>query len=146
MTSIIDVAAAVTVAGIAVYVVGLLGLTLTLRLRLTNDMSTAWYAVALLPRAAVAGQGVRIWLTWPLPFALLLVLLDELLEDLAGSQELASSSIEKLAPVVGLAFLSLFLIHVLYSMHKTGRENEDLIGPPSCVEASRARRTRRSGF
>ena len=45
---------------------------------------------------------------------MLLVLLDESIVDLTSSQKLASSSIEKVVPSVGLVFLSLFLVHVLY--------------------------------
>lgn len=128
MLNLGDMVAILTVAGIAIYVVGLVGLTLALRLRLTDDMSTAWYAVALLPRTSVAGQGVKIWLTWPIPFAALSVLMDSSIMGLTDSEELASSIIEKATPTLGLAFLSIFLVRVLYSMHKTGRYNQDLIG------------------
>jgi hypothetical protein len=60
-----DLAAVVTVAGIAIYVMGLIGLSVTI-FKVTDDFSTAWYAVSLLPRTVVAGQGVRLWLRWPL--------------------------------------------------------------------------------
>ena len=45
---------------------GLVGLSITIRSAFTRDISTAWYAVSLLPRTVVAGQGVRIWLSWPI--------------------------------------------------------------------------------
>jgi hypothetical protein len=61
-----DLVALVTVAGLAVYVLGLVGLTVSIRLGFTTDVSVAWYAVSLLSRTVVAGQGVRIWLGWPI--------------------------------------------------------------------------------
>ena len=76
MIGIAELAALVTVAGVSIYVAGLLGLAIAIRLRLTDDIETAWYAVTLLPRTAVAGQGVKIWLTWPLPIVVVLVVLD----------------------------------------------------------------------
>jgi hypothetical protein len=54
------------VAGASIYVVGLIGLALTIRVRFTIPTSTAWYVVSLLPRTVVAGQEARIWLRWPL--------------------------------------------------------------------------------
>ncbi len=58
--------ALVTAAGLAVYVLGLVGLAISIRLRFKTDVSVAWYAVSLLPRTIVAGQGVRVWLGWPI--------------------------------------------------------------------------------
>jgi hypothetical protein len=61
-----DVAALVTTVGIAVYVMGLVGLAVTIWFNFTSDFISAWYAVSLLPRVVVAGQGVRLWLRWPI--------------------------------------------------------------------------------
>jgi hypothetical protein len=61
-----DLVALVTAAGIMVYVLGLVGLAISIRLRFTTDLPTAWYAVSLLPRTIVVGQGVRIWLGLPI--------------------------------------------------------------------------------
>jgi len=63
----------ITVAGAAVYVLGLVGLAVTIRSRLTGDFSTAWYVVSLLPRTVVAGQGLRLWLRWPIILTALLL-------------------------------------------------------------------------
>jgi hypothetical protein len=52
---------------------GLVGLSLTIRFNFTIDFTTAWYAVTLLPRTVVAGQGVRLWLRWPLIATAILV-------------------------------------------------------------------------
>jgi hypothetical protein len=128
MDSIGEVAAVVTVAGILVYVVGLVGLAIAIRLRLVRDFSTAWFVVALLPRTIVAGQGVRIWLMWPIPFALLLVLVDMLIENLTSSHERAVAILDTSTAFLGLGYLSLFLVLVLYAMGKTDRENPELIG------------------
>jgi hypothetical protein len=58
-----DLVGIITVAGVAVYVLGLVGLSVTIRFKLTGDLSTAWYVVSLLPRTVVPGQGIRLWLT-----------------------------------------------------------------------------------
>jgi hypothetical protein len=52
---------------------GLLGLSVTIRFNLARDFTTAWYAVSLLPRTVVAGQGVRLWLMWPIIAMVILV-------------------------------------------------------------------------
>jgi energy-converting hydrogenase Eha subunit C len=58
---IVEIASLLTVAGVSVYVLGLVVLALSIRLFFKSRWDTAWYAVSLLPRTAVAGQGVRIW-------------------------------------------------------------------------------------
>ena len=66
MKSIIgNLVAILTASGVSIYVFGLVGLTIPVR-NMTNDLSTAWYITALVPRIVVAGQGARIWLRWPL--------------------------------------------------------------------------------
>jgi hypothetical protein len=64
--SIGDLAAINTAGGAVIYVLGLIGFTVPIYRAFTNDRSTAWYAVSLLPRTVVAGQGVRIWVRYPL--------------------------------------------------------------------------------
>jgi hypothetical protein len=110
MSSIAELATLVTVAGVAIYVAGLLGLTIAIRLRLTEDIATAWYAVTLLPRTDVAGQGVKIWLLWPLPVALLLVMLEPLAELLGTSY---ADMLEKVIPILAVSGL---LISALFSV------------------------------
>ena len=61
-----DLAAILAAAGVTIYVLGLIGLAIPISRTFTEDLTTAWYAVSLLPRTIVAGQGVRIWLRWPL--------------------------------------------------------------------------------
>jgi hypothetical protein len=68
-----ELATILTVAGVSIYVLGLMGLAITIRLRLASNISIAWYAVSLLPRTVVAGHGVRIWLTWPIALTLILL-------------------------------------------------------------------------
>jgi hypothetical protein len=70
-----DLAAIITAAGITIYVLGLVGLALTIRLEFTEDLSTAWYAASLLPRTIVAGQGVRIWLGLPIILTVVMFLI-----------------------------------------------------------------------
>ena len=57
-----DLAALVTVAGVTIYVLGLIGLAIPIYRVFTGEISTAWYAVSLVPKTVVAGQGVRIWM------------------------------------------------------------------------------------
>jgi hypothetical protein len=55
-----ELAAILTAAGVSIYVLGLIGLAIPIRREFTQDLSTAWYAVALIPKTVVAGQGARI--------------------------------------------------------------------------------------
>jgi hypothetical protein len=70
--SIGDLAAILTVAGVSIYVLGLMGLAATIRLSLVSNISLAWYAVSLLPRTVVAGHGVRVWLILPMGLTIVL--------------------------------------------------------------------------
>jgi hypothetical protein len=70
-----SLATILTVAGVTIYVLGLVGLAATIRLRLARDIPMAWYAVSLLPRTIVAGQGIRIWLGWPISVTATIALL-----------------------------------------------------------------------
>lgn len=128
MSIVGDVFVVLTVAGILIYVIGLVGLAMAIRLRLINDITTAWYVVSLLPRTVVAGQGVKIWLTWPLPLAMILVLADISVVSLISSTTLALEILEDLVPSLGFLFLAVFLGRVLYEIAKTQRKNRDLIG------------------
>jgi hypothetical protein len=58
---IAQLATLLTAAGVGIYVLGLVGLALSINLTHAEKWSTAWYAVSLMPRTVVAGQGVRIW-------------------------------------------------------------------------------------
>jgi hypothetical protein len=107
---IADLATLVTVAGVSVYVAGLLGLAIAIRLRYTDDLATAWYAVTLIPRTDVAGQGVQIWLTWPLPIAVLLVLLDTLAKYFGAFNP---AMVDTIIPVSVLAVVVLFVVRIL---------------------------------
>ena len=61
-----DVAAIVTVLGAVVYVLGLVGLAIPFARTDARNFTTAWYAVSMVPKTIVAGQGVRIWIQLPL--------------------------------------------------------------------------------
>jgi hypothetical protein len=63
-----------TAAGVAIYVLGLIGIAVSLYFTFAKTWSTAWYAVSLMPRTVVAGQGVRIWRqSWVLAVAPLVI-------------------------------------------------------------------------
>ena len=74
MTGIAEVAALITVVGAAIYGLGLLGVAWSIHKRWNNDASTTWYAMSLIPRTVVAGQGTRIFMGFPTIMATLLLL------------------------------------------------------------------------
>jgi hypothetical protein len=137
-----ELATLVTVAGVSIYVAGLLGLTLAIRLRLTDDIATAWYAVALLPRTDVAGQGVKIWLTWPLPIVVLLVVLETVAAYFGVSDTVVclpqlyamltsisdctepSHLIDRVVVLPGLVVLALFSVLALRYINKESTKEE----------------------
>ncbi len=65
MIGIAEVAALITVVGAAIYALGPLGAAWPIHKRWNNDASTTWYAISLIPRAVVAGQGMRIFMGFP---------------------------------------------------------------------------------
>ena len=119
---IADVLALITVAGIAVYVAGLVGLAIAIRLEFTRDLSTAWYVVALIPRTVVAGQGVRIWLVWPVSLAVLL-----LLTGIAGLL-VGRPNFGRLIPAMGLLFACVLSALVLRSTRRSKRPMDSAWG------------------
>jgi hypothetical protein len=129
MIGIAELAALITVAGVSIYVAGLLGLAIAIRLRLTDDIVTAWYAVTLLPRTDVAGQGVKIWLTWPLPIVVLLVVLDTVAQHFGVAD---TDMIERLVLLPGLVFLALFSVFALrYIKRETPKKESPQWTPES---------------
>ena len=74
MIGLAEVGALITVVGAAIYVLGLLGLVWPIHKRWNNDASTTWYAMSLIPRTVVAGQGMRIFVGFPTIMATLLLI------------------------------------------------------------------------
>ena len=74
MLGIAEVAALITVVGAATYGLGLLGVAWPIHKRWHNDAATTWYAISLIPRAVVAGQGMRIFVGFPTIMATLLLM------------------------------------------------------------------------
>jgi hypothetical protein len=107
---------------VSIYVAGLLGLAIAIRLRLTNDIATAWYAVTLLPRTDVAGQGVTIWLTWPLPIVVVLLVLDTVAEHFGVSN---TDMIDNLVLLPGLILLAIFSVLALRYLNKINKESPE---------------------
>jgi hypothetical protein len=58
---IAQLASILAAAGVTIYVLGLVGLALSIRFSFTQKWATAWYAASMMPRTVVAGQGVRVW-------------------------------------------------------------------------------------
>ena len=74
MIGFAEVAALITVVGAAIYGLGLIGVAWPIHKRWHNDAATTWYAVSLIPRAVVAGQGMRIFMGFPTVITTLLLL------------------------------------------------------------------------
>lgn len=114
--SIGTLATILTVAGVATYVLGLIGLAVTIRLRLARDIPTAWYAVSLLPRTIVAGQGIRIWLGWPIGITVVISVGIYLMRALALNEETAF----KLVLISVGAVLLLFYVLSIRAVTRAG--------------------------
>jgi hypothetical protein len=71
----VQVAALVTILGVAIYVIGLIALCWPIYRRVTDDPSTAVFAASMVPRTVVAAQGVRMFVGFPLIAALCLIIL-----------------------------------------------------------------------
>jgi hypothetical protein len=124
--SIPDLLTILTTSGVAIYVVGLVGLAIAMRLEFTDDVSTAWYAVALLPRTIVAGQGVRIWLRWSVPYALFATGLGALIVGFLKAGYLAvTAALVLLIPASGLGLLALFYASILSSIQKEQKQPKE---------------------
>ena len=74
LVEVTQVVALITVLGTAIYITGLIALCWPIYRLLTNDASTGLYAAALVPRTVVAGQGIRIFVGFPLVAALCLLI------------------------------------------------------------------------
>lgn len=113
--SIGDLATILTVAGVSIYVLGLIGLAIPIRREFTGgDISTAWYAVSLVPKTVVAGQGARLWLRWPVTFAGLLFLVIVALRSLFTVFPFNASY--TLRFITWLLFISAVFMYVGYSL------------------------------
>lgn len=124
--SIPDLLTFLTTSGVAIYVVGLIGLAIAMRLHFTDDVSTAWYAVALLPRTIVAGQGVRIWLRWTVPYAIFAAGLGALVVGFLKAGNLAVTAVlVPLIPASGLGLLALFYVAILNYMQKEENQSKE---------------------
>jgi hypothetical protein len=74
LTNMAGVAAFVTVFAALIYALGLLALWMPITREFTNDLFTAWYAVTLLPRPVIAGQGLGTFVGAPLINVVLLLM------------------------------------------------------------------------
>jgi hypothetical protein len=74
MIGFAEVAALITILGAVIYGLGLLGVAWPIHKRWHNDAATTLYAISLIPRAVVAGQGVRIFMGFPTLIATLLLI------------------------------------------------------------------------
>src|SRR5215218_1227691 len=66
MLTVAQTAALIAGTGVAIYVVGFIGLLWAIYRTITGDVNAALYAVSLIPRTVVAGLGVRIFFGFPL--------------------------------------------------------------------------------
>jgi hypothetical protein len=82
-------------------VLGLIGLAIPIRRVFTDEISTAWFAVSLVPKTVVAGQGVRIWLRWTSVYAGLLLLLTAVVSVVPPTHRLTAFEVAFVAVIVG---------------------------------------------
>ena len=66
MLTVAQTAALIAGTGVAIYVVGFIGLLWAIYRTITGGVNAALYAVSLIPRTVVAGLGVRIFFGFPL--------------------------------------------------------------------------------
>jgi len=71
----VEVSALVTVLVATVYAIGLFALWLPIATSVTHDYLTSWYAVSLMPRMVVIGQGIQVLFGVPLLAPLIVVLI-----------------------------------------------------------------------
>jgi hypothetical protein len=108
-----DLAAIITAGGAVIYVLGLIGFTVPIYKEFTNDLSTAWYAVSLLPRTVVAGQGVRIWVQYPLGVTTL-ALLSSWLRPIISPQR--AEPVDTDATILGIGITTLTALSLLVAL------------------------------
>jgi hypothetical protein len=112
VVSIGDLATILTVAGVAIYVLGLGGLAVTIRIRLAKDIPTAWYAVSLLPRTLVAGQGLRIWLGWPIGLTVAITLGIILMKSFELDGDTALKTVRSSVIFVVMLYLTVWVVRL----------------------------------
>jgi hypothetical protein len=74
MVGFAEIAALITVGATTIYVLGLVALAWSIHERWNNDAFTTWYALSLIPRTVVAGQGMRLFIGLPTYFTVLVCL------------------------------------------------------------------------
>src|SRR5215203_2417962 len=82
--AIVEVSAFFAVIAGTVYVVGLFALWIPLATQVTQDFSTSWYAISLIPHVTVVGQGIRTLLGWPVLTLLIFVTIPWAIPLIAG--------------------------------------------------------------
>jgi hypothetical protein len=122
LISIGDLAALVTVVGVTIYALGLIGLAVPIQRSYTHDFATAWNAVSLMPKTIVVGQGVRIWMQWPI--LLTVVILIEALVLRASTSEPAF-----ITAVVASVTMSLIILIVYARSPKDQRSQSSWFTP-----------------
>lgn len=73
--AIVEVSALVTVFAATIYVLGLFAVWLPLFANITHNFTTSWYAISLMPRMAIVGQGVTKLVGLPLIVVLAVVVM-----------------------------------------------------------------------
>jgi len=127
VTGLAEVAALITVVGATIYGLGLLGLAWPIHKRWNNDASTTWYAMSLIPRAVVAGQGMRIFVGFPTIMATLLLIWWLIVFPIL---RFLSVSVSNLASwVVGILALLALVVGGYWLVHKYRQRIQWLLGP-----------------
>jgi hypothetical protein len=122
-----QVVALITVLGTAIYITGLIALCWPIYRSLTRDPSTGLYAAALVPRTVVAGQGVRIFVGFPLIAALCILIVTsmarwerELLEWILNRPIDAGTVQHQILVGIIATFMALFFIWSVKKLRTEG--------------------------
>jgi hypothetical protein len=107
-----ELATLITAAAAIVYVLGLLAVSWPIFARITNNPIDTWYAVSLIPKTIVAGQGVRILLQYPLVVTFFYGLVNMVMSIATDVALLATGSLV-VRLVVKIIFLVLELLIIL---------------------------------
>lgn len=130
-TTFAEVSAGVALAAICIYVVGLWALWLPISRTFTNDFSTAWYAVSLVPQTVIAGQGVRQVLIQPALALFLIMCFYVFAAVLRGRFRLHNITIALVLALVFAVPIMGWMIWIIV----TGEKTKEPFAPSNLVEA-----------
>lgn len=126
-----EISALLAVAAIGVYIVGLFALLFPISRTFTGDFTTAWYAVSLVPRTIVAGQGVRQVLAYPAISVLVLTAFFLLVAFLRVRLRRSATGVTFVLALIVLVAVTAYLAWIVF----TAEPSESVYSRSNLVEA-----------